>query len=105
MHAGGGRPLEPYVSFRVEIPQAEIADLPSEPLAPEWDSVPAPRSLAEFGTAWIARGSSVALRVRSAVVKGEFNYLLNPGHPNFGLLVVDAPLPYRFDPRILEAAP
>ena len=53
----------------------------------------------EFGAAWVREGRSAALRVPSAVVLGEFNYLLNPLHPNFGEVILAKPEPFLFDPR------
>ena len=35
------------------------------------------------GDAWLGRGHSVALRVPSALVAGEFNCILNPAHPHY----------------------
>ena len=36
----------------------------------------------------------------SVVVPMEFNYVLNPKHPDFARVVVATPLPFPFDPRL-----
>ncbi len=65
------------------------------------------RPLAEsqtFGNAWIAAKSSAVLRVPSVVIPQEFNYLMNPEHPDFPRIRATAtkwgPLP--IDRRLLE---
>ena len=62
----------------------EIAD----PLPDDWRDLPAPESTRELGSRWVAESRSVVLRVPSIVVDGEFNYLLNPRHPEFARLNV-----------------
>ena len=64
-----------------------------------WRLVPAHDSTRLFGQAWLVSLRSVALRVPSAVIAGEFNYLLNPLHPDFSRLSFGAPEAFRFDPR------
>ena len=74
----------------------EIAD----PLPDDWRKLPATVSTRELGSRWIAELRSVALRVPSIVVDGEFNYLLNPSHPEFARLEIGEPRPFSFDPRL-----
>jgi len=33
-------------------------------------------------------------------VPSEFNYLVNPLHPDFGAIVLGKPRPFTFDPRL-----
>jgi RES domain-containing protein len=42
----------------------------------------------------------VALRVPSSVVLGEFNYLLNPAHPDFARITIARPESFDFDSRL-----
>lgn len=65
-----------------------------------WRIYPYGQSTQRFGSAWARSRRSVALRVPSAVVPGEFNYLLNPEHPDFARLRVSAAEPFSFDPRL-----
>lgn len=65
-----------------------------------WRTYPYSISTQRYGSAWARSRQSVALRVPSAVVPGEFNVLLNPEHPGFGRLRISAPTPFRFDPRL-----
>ena len=66
-----------------------------------WRRFPHPPDTQAVGAAWIEAGAHLALRVPSAVVPGEFNYLINPGHPAFAKLEFHPPEPFAFDPRLL----
>lgn len=53
----------------------------------------------------MARGpdaSQAVLRLPSAVIPEEYNYLLNPNHPDFNRLCLSEPKPFSFDPRLLS---
>lgn len=92
--------LGAYSAVPVEIDDALVTALPPARLPAEWkDSPPGPSTQA-IGDAWVAGGESVALRVPSVVVPGEFNFLLNPAHRDFGRLRIGAPTAFPFDPRL-----
>lgn len=55
-----------------------------------------------LGDAWLDREPSAVLKVRSAVVPEEWNYLLNPRHPDFSRIVVHQPEPFVFDERLFQ---
>ena len=56
-----------------------------------------------LGDAWLGRGSSVALRVPSALVPGEFNCILNPAHPHYRKAAIwSAGRPLRIDSRLFQ---
>jgi len=68
------------------------------------------RSLRDFSTralgdAWLDSQPSAVLKVRSAVVPEEWNYLLNPRHPDFSRIVVHQPEPFLFDERLFHGGP
>jgi RES domain-containing protein len=66
----------------------------------DWRDLPAPNSTRAFGDAWIASVRSAILRVPSGVTLGEFNYLLNPNHPDFSRIHLGQPEPFCFDGRL-----
>ena len=72
-----------------------INDLPSD-----WRDYPAPPELAEIGTNWAAGNLGLLLRVPSAVVKGEYNVLINPAHPDMREVKILGVEAYAFDPRL-----
>ena len=56
----------------------------------------------DIGSAWAVSRRSMALLVPSAVIEGDTNLLLNPAHPNFGLVSLLEPVPFHFDPRMFR---
>jgi RES domain-containing protein len=68
-----------------------------------WRDLPAPGSTRELGTRWVIESRSAVLRVPSAVIDGEFNYVLNPRHTDFPRIEIGAPIAYSFDPRLRGA--
>lgn len=89
------------IPVRIDEPLIEIAHV----LPDDWRLLPAPPSTQEFGSRWVVEARSVVLRVPSAVVEGEFNYLLNPHHPNFARLEIGEPQRFSFDPRLSSPKP
>lgn len=90
-----------YFSFRVVVPDDAIEILPDEELPPDWNAVPASESTRELGSAWAASSRSLALVVPSTIVPSGRCVLVNPRHPRFPDLQIDAPEPFRFDHRLV----
>lgn len=66
----------------------------------DWRQFPHSLATQDFGARCATERPSVALRVPGAVVPGEFNYLLNPAHPDFKRMKTGQPEPFNFDPRL-----
>lgn len=90
--------LEKYVVFEVGIEERLIARLDVRRLTRNWRIDAA--LCRQIGDDWIAGGSSAVLRVPSATLPAESNFLLNPRHPEFPKLRIGKVLPFRFDPRL-----
>lgn len=56
----------------------------------------------KVGSAWAGSGRSLALKVPSAVVDGDWNVLLNPRHSDFRKIQISAPTPFRYDERMFR---
>jgi RES domain-containing protein len=56
----------------------------------------------DLGSGWAAGGRSVALKVPSVVVEGEWNVLLNPRHADFSRIQLAEPKPFRYDERMFR---
>ncbi len=69
-------------------------------LPASWHRMPSTRVTAEFGDEWIRSARSVMMRVPSAIVPGEWNYLINPSHPDFSRLLIGKPRLLKTDPRL-----
>lgn len=87
----------------LEIPDPESGEPVSlDKLPPDWRAFPAPLQLATIGETWIRAGLSPVLKVPSAVVKDEWNYLLNPRQPLFQSIRIASVEDWQFDPRLLD---
>ena len=60
------------------------------------------RVLQQFGTDWARSQRTVALIVPSAAVDGEWNVLLNPGHPEFKNVQIGRSSAFRYDERMFK---
>lgn len=87
-----------WVFVPAEIPN-DLFEKPAR-FPDSWRQFPHSLATQEFGAAWVRAARSVALRVPSAVVPGEFNYLINPAHPEFRHVKIGQPEPFSFDVRL-----
>ena len=79
----------------MRIAVVEIADLPAD-----WRNTPAPAALRTIGKDWLLAAETAILRVPSALIPQEWNYVLNPLHPDFAQLRVLAPEALAIDGRL-----
>ena len=92
----------PFLAYPVRFAPSlieRIVDLP-----PDWKASRVPRSTQEIGTRWAHECRSAVLAVPSARIEEEWNYILNPRHPDFGRLRIGKPTPVsllQFLPRSL----
>jgi RES domain-containing protein len=88
-----------YVLFRCEIGESLVREIDLADLPKSWAADPAPKRDQAVGDKWIDSAASAVLRVPSAVVIGEMNYLLNPAHPDFAKIAI-SPQKFRIDKRL-----
>jgi RES domain-containing protein len=75
-----------------------IEDLLASP-PPHWQALGSPQAAAAGG-AWAASRRTALLRVPSALVPREPNYLVNPAHPDAARISVAAPERLEWDARL-----
>ena len=56
--------------------------------------------LQQIGGAWITSRRCAVLRVPTAIVPEQYNYLLNPEHPDFSKIQRGTPIKFEPDPRL-----
>jgi RES domain-containing protein len=90
------------VSIEGEISEElEIGRLNQKALPPDWHKI-RDESLRRFGDESIGAGQTVALLVPSAAIRGEWNVLLNPAHPDFQKVKFGEPVRFQFDPPMFR---
>ncbi len=90
-----------YSVSSVHFDDAIVERLERSHLPANWRHSPAPPELQGIGDGWLASGSSAVLEVPNVIIETENNYLINPQHPDFSLLLIDPPQPFAFDSRLL----
>lgn len=102
VHAERRRFFEEYVAFRLRLPEELTLELRAGDLPEDWQARAVSEGARQIGDAWPEAEASVVLSVPSVIVPVERNFLLNPLHPRFSELVIDAPQTFRFDSRLAE---
>ena len=95
--------LPAYSAIPVEFEERLVTVLQPRQLPAHWKDEPAPAETKALGDAWVAARESAILRVPSVVVPDEFNYLMNPAHPDFKRVKLGAPAAFPFDARLRSA--
>lgn len=97
---GAAGPMGAYVLIPVRFDESLVTTLDPSALPGGWRVSPPSPAVQAIGDRWVADAGSSILRVPSVIVPPEWNFLLNPGHPDFpGAEIGDAE-PVSFDPRL-----
>jgi RES domain-containing protein len=91
-----------FVKIPVDFDESMIERLAMESLPKEWRNYPPSIKTQKIGDTWAQESKSVVLKVPSVVIKEEFNYLINPGHPDFKKTSIGKPEAFSFDPRLIS---
>jgi RES domain-containing protein len=79
---------------------ASIMSLEPDQLSTDWRDVPCLPALADLSDQWLREGQFWIMRVPSAQSPTEYNYLLNPLHPEHRTLHISSIEPHPFDTRL-----
>lgn len=90
-----------YFVLTLEVPDGASINIvePTE-LPADWAGLPYPPELATITESWIREGKYWLMRVPSAHSPAEYNYLLNPLHPEHQQLRILSLEPHPFDSRL-----
>ena len=88
-----------YVIFEVTFDRSLMQD-PDHALPKGWDAEPVPNKIRAIGDRWATEKTSPVLRVPSAIVPAEHNFLLNPRHPKFASIQIGRQKPFRVHPKL-----
>lgn len=86
-----------FIPDDVAVLNLDLKKLPSD-----WNVFPDNAATQKIGDDLIRKNDYAVFKVPSAVVKGEFNYLLNPYHPDFARIKIMEQEDFPFDKRIFK---
>jgi len=93
----------PLIAIRAILPEdlaIETVDLDSLPI--DWQQEAADPGLQNIGKQWLLSRRTPVLKVPSAIIPIEFNYILNPQHPDLRL-ILDPPMEFKFNERMWKS--
>ena len=92
-----------YYLVSISIPDIiRVLTLDPKDLPNNWNKNPIPASTQKLGNAFIAAQEALVLKVPSAIVQDEWNYLINPLHKDFKKVKIAATEPFSFDTRLFR---
>ncbi|WP_214072101.1 RES family NAD+ phosphorylase [Mucilaginibacter sp. dw_454] len=91
-----------YFIATIDIQHNDIAELHLKDLPPAWNSNPFAKSTQLLGDAFLQKQEHLILQVPAASVPGDFNYLINPCHPDFNKVKLKSIDPFVFDVRLFK---
>jgi RES domain-containing protein len=77
------------------IQRVDVRSLPND-----WRDPYGPPALKRIGDNWIASGEYPVLAVPSVIIVSEWNFLLNPAHPEFPRFAKSPAEPFNYDARL-----
>ena len=103
-HLEGRELLEPYVLIEIGMDASLVQKIEKSSLPQNWRADPSPPELKRLGDWWIRSAECPVLRVPSALLPDEHNFLLNIEHPDFRRRSFGDPVPFRFDVSLIKTA-
>lgn len=79
-----------------------ILELTIEDLPDQWDSKPPILETQYIGDEFVKENGAAVLKVPSSIVHNEFNYLINPKHPDSEMICIVSTTPFIFDRRFQQ---
>jgi RES domain-containing protein len=92
-----------YMLVEIALPEdASIFEYPVKKLPVGWMSFPYDHQTQIIGDRFILDAKYLLMKVPSAVVQGDFNFLVNPRHPQFRLVRIVHSELFSFDKRLFK---
>ena len=91
-----------FLLLHIEVPDTlKITPIQDKMLPMDWRNFPYSTSTQIIGDEFVAQRRSPILRVPSAIIPGEYNYLINPLHPDIKTIKIVKTEKFDFDQRLL----
>ena len=92
-----------YKIIVIEIPEKKglIDNIQLEALPNNWQSLDNYSKTQKIGGEWFDKKTSLLFKIPSAIIKEEYNYIINTNHPEFSLLKIVSIEDFVWDKRLL----
>jgi len=103
VHRSGEGLNKEFRTLEIEIPNnLKVQEIKQSQLSKNWFNYENYSESQKLGNKWIEESKYPVLKVPSAIVKMEHNYLINPNHKQFQKIRIKSIEEFRFDPRLKE---
>jgi RES domain-containing protein len=103
VHRSGEGLNKEFRTLEIEIPNnLKVQEIKQSQLSKNWFNYENYSESQKLGNKWIEESKYPVLKVPSAIVKMEHNYLINPNHEQFQKIRIKTIEEFRFDPRLKE---
>lgn len=103
VHIPAGIIPKDYYMVTIDIPDsASVKILDIKDLPANWNSNPIPVLTQRIGNTFLSGQKELALKGPSAIIKDEWNYIINPAHPDYKEVRVINMDPFVFDTRLFK---
>ncbi|MFT6477440.1 MAG: RES domain-containing protein [Spirosomataceae bacterium] len=89
-----------YYVQTIKLPVVEILEIEADELTDNWRSFPHNLSTKKTGDEFIKNDKYLLLKVPSAVIQDEYNYLINPFHSEYSKVELIKVEKFQFDKRL-----
>jgi RES domain-containing protein len=89
-----------HVLIPLTFDESIVAEANTSVLQAGWDGPQIAPSTQLLGDQWVRSCASAVLKVPSVVTPGEYNYLVNPLHPDFSRIEIGTATRFEPDPRL-----
>lgn len=100
VHRSGEGNNDGYRVMQINVPDhLKIDSIEETKLKPGWQKIENYMYCQKIGGDWLSAGNTAILKVPSVLIKNEFNFILNPNHPDFRKIRLTGTEDFIFDPR------
>jgi RES domain-containing protein len=100
VHLGDAAELRQYIMIPLTFSADLVRQFPGEQLPKGWDAPTPVPATQQLGDGFVAARESAILAVPSVVMPQEFNFVINPAHPDFSRITIGPTLKVPFDSRL-----
>lgn len=100
VHRGGEGLARAFRTMIIDIPdKLQLTRISIDELPSDWKEFKNQPQTRAVGDAWSRRAETAVLKIPSAIIPEEYNYLINPNHPEFSSISLIRTDRFEFDRR------